>query len=169
MRVMHSAVLRLYPRLWRDRYGAEMLELVGSQPVSLRSLADLMAGAVDARLNPRLARNAAGVRAEGINTVSRSMCAIEGVTVRDQWRSAGWMVGGSLVLVLVAIGLKLRIGPNVASEAFLNAAFPASLMLSMECTYLKRYSSVARGAIAVGGAALILLIMVAASLVARMI
>jgi len=145
------------------------MNLVGSQPVSLRALVDLVAGAVDARLNPQLACAATGVGAEGLETMSRSLCAIEGVTVRDQWRSAGWMVGGSLVLILVALGLKLRIGSNPISEAFVNAAFPASLVLSMECTYLKRYSSVARATISIGGAALIVLIMLAASLVGRML
>lgn len=167
MRAMQSAVLCLYPRAWRDRYGAEMLELVGSQPVSVRSFVDLLAGAVDARLNPQLACAAAGVRAEGNKTMSRSLCAIEGVTVRDQWRSAAWMVGGSLILILVAIGLKFRIGPNAVSEAFVNAAFPASLMLSMESTYLKRYSRLARTAMSVGGAIFILLIMLAATLIGR--
>ena len=55
--------------------------------------------------------------------------------------------------------LKLRIGANALSEGLIYAAFPASLMLSMECTYLKRYSRAARLAISMGGAGLIILMM----------
>ena len=86
-------------------------------------------------------------------------CVPAGTTTADQWRSAGWMVGGSLVLTVIAILLKLRIGPNALSEGLVYAAFPASLMLSMECTYLKRYSRAARLAISMGGAVLIILMM----------
>ena len=63
----------------------------------------------------------------------------------------------------------MRIGPNAVSEAFLNSAFFASMMLSMECTYLKRYSRVARMAMSIGGAVLIVLIMLAATLLGRII
>ena len=169
MRALQRLALRLYPRPWRNRYGDEMRQLLRSQPGSIRSVIDLLAGAVDARFNPQLARAAAGAPAEGMRTMSRSLCAIEGVTARDQWRSAAWMIGGSLVMVLFSIGLKLRIGPNAVSEAFLNSAFFASMMLSMECTYLKRYSRVARMAMSIGGAVLIVLIMLAATLLGRII
>jgi hypothetical protein len=162
-------VLRLYPRRWRQRYGAEMLDLAGSQPASIRSVVDLLAGAVDARLNPQLARATMVAGPEGMATMAHSWCAPAGITTRDQWRSASWMIGGSLGLTLLALGLQLRLGSNAVSEALLYAAFPASLMLSMECTYLKRYSSVARGAMSIGGAVFIIVIMLASTLIARMI
>ena len=69
------------------------------------------------------------------------------------------MVGGSLVLTLVGLALKLQIGPNSFSEGLVYAAFPASLMLSSECTYFKRYSPAARGVMSVGGAILIVVMM----------
>jgi len=52
------AVLRLYPAAWRDRYEAEMVDLVDHRPMRLRDLFDLAAGALDARLHPRLVRPA---------------------------------------------------------------------------------------------------------------
>lgn len=68
------------------------------------------------------------------------------------------MVGGSLLLVLAGILLKQQIGPNSLSEGLLYAAFPASLMLSNECTYFKRYSKPARMTMSVGGALFIIAI-----------
>src|SRR4051794_34814331 len=44
---MHlSPLIRLYPRRWRDRYGEEYEALLESIPPSLRSLADVVRGAV---------------------------------------------------------------------------------------------------------------------------
>ena len=88
-----------------------------------------------------------------------TICNPAGVSAQDQWKSAGWMVGGSLVLTLIAVLLKLQIGPNSLSEGLIYAAFPASLMLSSECTYFKRYSPAARLTMSVGGALLIIVMM----------
>jgi hypothetical protein len=49
-----QALLVLYPRGWRDRYGAEMRELLAQHHVSARTMLDLLFGAVDARLHPAL-------------------------------------------------------------------------------------------------------------------
>ncbi|GAA4988650.1 hypothetical protein HD597_007739 [Nonomuraea thailandensis] len=53
MRVVAGAVLRLYPKVWRERYGEEVADLVASRPVRLRTVADLAAGAADAWLHRR--------------------------------------------------------------------------------------------------------------------
>ena len=159
MAVMATALIRLYPRRWRQRYGEEMRELLGEQKLSFRTVADLVAGAIDARLNPtRIPAVDAGQKTGVEQMVRAFRCAPEGVTLTDQWRSAAWMIGGSLVLSLVGLAVKLQIGPNSFSEALMLAAFPASLMLSSECTYFKRYSPAARGVMAVGGAIFIILI-----------
>ena len=46
-------LLRLYPREWRWHYGAEIEEVVASQPKSLQLVVDLLGGAVDAHLKPQ--------------------------------------------------------------------------------------------------------------------
>ena len=66
------------------------------------------------------------------------------------------MVGGSLVLISISLVLQQQIGRNAFSESLLYSAFWASLMLSMECTYLKRYSRSARVVMSVGGAVFII-------------
>jgi hypothetical protein len=157
MPALASALIRLYPRSWRERYGDEMSDLLHAQRPSLRTYADLVAGAIDARFNPQLS---APVTAEGAKTMTRVWsCQPAGVSTRDARRSAAWMIGGSLGLTLSSIVLQLRIGNNALSEGLLYAAFPASLMLSSECTYFKRYSPRARLVMSVGGALLIVLMM----------
>ena len=44
----------LYPRAWRQRYGAEMEQMLAGQRPTFRTVLDLVAGAIDARLNPHL-------------------------------------------------------------------------------------------------------------------
>ena len=46
-----SALLRLYPRSWRERYEREVLGLLEARPPSLGDRVDIVRGAVDARLN----------------------------------------------------------------------------------------------------------------------
>ena len=46
-----SRLLRLYPADWRARYGAEMLELLEHAPPTWRDRADLVRGALDARVH----------------------------------------------------------------------------------------------------------------------
>ena len=160
MAVMTTALIRLYPRRWRQRYGQEMRELLAAQKLSFRTVADLVAGAIDARLNPKRIPAVDAGQKTGVEQMVRAFrCAPEGVSLTDQWRSAAWMVGGSLVLTLVGLGLKVQIGSNSFSEGLMYAAFPASLMLSSECTYFKRYSPAARGVMSVGGAILIVVMM----------
>jgi hypothetical protein len=45
-------LLGLYPQAWQERYGEEMAELLSQVPVTLRTLADLVRGALDAYLHP---------------------------------------------------------------------------------------------------------------------
>ncbi|WP_155128368.1 hypothetical protein [[Actinomadura] parvosata] len=53
MRAVAGAVLRLYPKAWRERYGEEVADLVAARPVRARTVADLAMGAADAWLHRR--------------------------------------------------------------------------------------------------------------------
>ena len=55
MNRLARAILRLYPPTWRDRYGPELDDLVAHRRMRIRDIADLLAGAIDARLHPQLA------------------------------------------------------------------------------------------------------------------
>ncbi|MEO6214126.1 MAG: hypothetical protein ABIP65_10915 [Vicinamibacterales bacterium] len=167
MPVMTSALIRLYPRAWRERYGEEMHALLDGQKPSLRTWTDLVAGAIDARVHPQRVM-AASIPQEGATTmtmVKASWCAQAGVSTQDQRRSAAWMVGGTAGLMIFAIALQLKIGSNSLSESLIYAGFPASLMLSSECTYLRRYSQSARRVISIGGAIFVVLVVWAATVI----
>jgi hypothetical protein len=49
-----SALLRLYPRAWRERYGDEIASLLEEHPPTLADHLDLIRGALDARLHPQV-------------------------------------------------------------------------------------------------------------------
>lgn len=51
---LNTYLLRLYPRLWRERYEEEMLALLEQHPLSFRDSLDLCLGALDASLHPPL-------------------------------------------------------------------------------------------------------------------
>ena len=45
------ALLRLYPRLWRQRYGDELAALLEEQPIRLRIVLDVVRGALSQRVS----------------------------------------------------------------------------------------------------------------------
>jgi hypothetical protein len=47
-------LLRLYPRAWRDRYGAEVTQLLQCHRVTLWTALDILLGALDAHVHPDL-------------------------------------------------------------------------------------------------------------------
>jgi hypothetical protein len=49
-------LVRLYPRAWRERYGAELADLLGRRRASLGEAIGLIRGALDAHLHPSLTR-----------------------------------------------------------------------------------------------------------------
>lgn len=49
-----SRLIDLYPAAWRERYGAELAELLAERPLAARDRLDLVRGAIDAHLDPQL-------------------------------------------------------------------------------------------------------------------
>ncbi|HEX5822992.1 MAG TPA: hypothetical protein VFY18_00910 [Candidatus Limnocylindrales bacterium] len=48
-----TRLVRLYPRRWRDRYEAELIDLLEQRPLSLGASIDLIRGALDAHVHPQ--------------------------------------------------------------------------------------------------------------------
>lgn len=159
-------LLRLYPRAWRDRYGEEVAVMLQNAPRTLRLALDLVAGAIDARLNPQWTPRLDAVQ-EGRKTMGSLLayCQPEGVSRADHVRSMAWMLGATVVLSLVYIVLKRMYGANALVEAFGIAALPIAMTLSMRWTYFKRYSTAAAGIMMAAAIALVFLITLAATLV----
>ncbi|GAA3214218.1 hypothetical protein [Nonomuraea helvata] len=61
MRAVAEAMLSLYPKVWRERYGEEVADLVRSRPVRVRTVLDLVRGAADAWVHYRHVPGAGGL------------------------------------------------------------------------------------------------------------
>ena len=82
-------LIRLYPPAWRRRYGRELAELLAAQPRSFRTAVDLVAGAVDAWLNPQSSTAVTTTDAKGAGAMLPKMLQLrsggygQDVTVAD--------------------------------------------------------------------------------------
>jgi hypothetical protein len=88
-----SAILRLYPRAWRERYGDELVVLLEERPASPVDQLDLIRGALDARLHPQVPGSATAPDKEiPVNQrLLGAMAAIGGIA---------WTVGVASIFVL---------------------------------------------------------------------
>lgn len=143
-----KALLRLYPRGWRERYGAEVADYLDTaKPPRLRAALDLIAGAIDARLHPT---DMPPADPRGTNMLARH-CRFEGteIPVRDAIKSAALMIGICLVVTVIGVALDKTYGDHVLIDALLYAAFFIALTISSRYTYLRAYSPTVRNTLAV--------------------
>ena len=96
-------LLRLYPRRWRARYGDELAALVADERPSFGLFVDLLAGAVDARLNPQLTPAPTPQGGPPPMTTMQRLCARS----RAEKYNGPLMIGSSLFFV--GIGLMLHL------------------------------------------------------------
>jgi hypothetical protein len=139
-------LLRLYPRLWRRRYGDEVAAMLAGRGFSLAVAVDLVAGAIDVRLHPSAtlaAAAAATPRQEGtmLGRLARLDCAAllgTDVTKADQWKASAVTIGGTVVLSVIWMAAHIRIGDNPYVDSLSLMLFMVPLLFSMRYTYLKR-------------------------------
>ncbi len=136
-------LLRLYPRRWRQRYGEEVSEMLSRTPFTLATAVDLIAGAIDVRLHPaatmRAAAAASQIKVEDdmmMTKILRFDCGA-GFTSADQWKSAGVMLGGTVVLTVAWMWLHVRLGDNPYVDTLSVMPFLVPIVFSMRFTYLK--------------------------------
>jgi hypothetical protein len=161
-RVRRPWLLILYPRAWRRRYGDEVAEMLAGRGFSLRTSVDLVAGAIDVWLHPSetlaAARMSQSEQEEKnmLNRIARLACDLpEGVSAIDQWKSAGVMIGGTVILTLAWMALRRGIGNPPYMDALGVMPFLIPFLFSMRYTYLKgRPASVQ--AVFIGGFSLLL-------------
>ena len=134
-------LLVLYPPRWRRRYGDELRALIGSQPFSLHAVIDLIAGAIDAWLEPQEISMQPDGRQEGVTMIGilKLGCAGSGerVTRKDAWKSAAVMLGGTLLLTALWMALHVRLGDRTYVDAFSAMAFLVPYLFSLRYTSLK--------------------------------
>ena len=120
-------LIDLYPRLWRERYGAELEEFVARRP-GLRAAVDLVRGAFDAHLHPELvthrfsAMTLGGIDADDMvfvpNRGFRSVHALgtrANVIVEKDGRRLIAVIGpdrDGVSLAVQVTGIVMEVGPN---------------------------------------------------------
>jgi hypothetical protein len=146
-------LLRLYPRAWRERYGDEFLALVGDRPVRLPQIIDIVSGAIDAHWSSDIRAMTSRGHVTHIQGGTAVMEALKQscihdrqavISKRDAWIGAGVMVGGTILMSALGIGLN-RAGFDTFGEAVKAAAFPVSMLLSMPFTFVRGKSWKAQG------------------------
>jgi len=117
-------LLRLYPRAWRRRYEDELAVLLEQHPISLPVILDIILGAIDAHLWPRVPA-ASGELAAKAAGGGRSMLADE---YRGQVRiDPSLALGVALSALLLAMVVMVAIGPETADSASVFHRFVCSL------------------------------------------
>jgi hypothetical protein len=145
-------MLRLYPRAWQERYGEEMAAVMESEPRRFRLMLDLLAGVIDARMNPQVSASAASGGKKTVTTFMK-LCARTNFTREEKTQSVWWMIGASLVFVGIALVLQLLFEKTLLSQTILYSAYPMALILSGQSTYLKGYSMAVRVVMMIVGVA----------------
>ena len=155
-------LLVLYPPRWRRRYGGELRALIGSQPFSFHAAIDLIAGAIDAWLEPQKIpmQPAAAGGDEGVTMIGTMMklgCAGSRVQVTrsDVRKSLAVNLGGTLLLTALWMTLHIRLGDRTYVDAFSAMAFLVPYLFSLRYTSLKGRSLPTQG-IFIGGMILML-------------
>jgi len=141
-------LIKLYPRRFRRRYGAELADLIASQPFSVRTTVDLIAGAIDAWIHPQLLTALpATPNAQGETTmIARLMrfeCAGYGtpVTPADVKKSLAITLVGTIVLLLGWWWIKQTVGGNSYLTALSINSFYFPYLFSLRYTSLKGRSA----------------------------
>lgn len=137
---MRSLLIRAYPARWRARYGDEFLAILEERPLGPFDVADVLLGALDARL--RLRERGAGIHDGRKFTMSLRIGGIAALIGAPVWAggfvvasgvvgdvdtrtAAAMIVPGSLALLVALVGLsafQARVQPVLSWMAF---ALPA--------------------------------------------
>ena len=149
-------LIALYPPAWRRRYGRELAELISTQPASFGTAVDLVAGTVDAWLNPQSSTAAVAADGKGAGAmISRMLqlrCAGYGSTVTkaDNVKAAALMIGGSLLAAVAYIWVTARYGRNPYIDSLFWVSWLIPFVLSQHFTTLKGRSTLVQ-TVLIGG------------------
>jgi hypothetical protein len=164
-------LLQFYPRAWRERYGSEFLDLVGTGDLRAKQVLDISMGAVDAWLSADVRRMAdantlsTNHRGEAMLAALKSSCGTKfTMTPWEMFISTSLMLGGTLAMLGAGVALR-RTGYADTSEFIMNLSFTIPFAISMYYTYLRKQPLRVRAAIM----GILLFILVGASILATKI
>ena len=136
-------LLKLYPRRWRQRYGREVADLMAAQPISIATVVDVIAGAIDAWIYPQSSTVPTAADSKGERTMVltglKLRCAGAGspVTPGDARKAAAVTLGGTLLLTLLWLWGQQWYPDNAYLDAMVLMAFMPPYLISLRFTSLK--------------------------------
>ncbi len=161
-------LIRLYPPAWRRRYGRELAERLATQPASFRTAIELVAGAVDAWLNPQSSTVAMTADPKGEGALIAKMLKLRDIgngstyTREEALKAAGVMIGGTLAPVLALTWAMSRYEKNDYLTALLTVSWILPLLFSQRYTDLKGHSGRVQAVLIGGPAAIVIGLVLAA-------
>ncbi|MFS1523807.1 hypothetical protein ACL7TT_06780 [Microbulbifer sp. 2304DJ12-6] len=137
-----KCLLRLYPPAWQRRYRWELAEYLESEPVSMCTLWDLLAGALDAWLNPGsipVVGESLQINKGEITMINRAKDDTIALTKADALRAAGLMIGITFVLTAVGVFLDKTFGSHPLVNVLIHTSSIFALLASGCYLLFKRY------------------------------
>jgi hypothetical protein len=122
-----TALVRLYPRAWRDRYEDEFLGVLAEAPPSFLDRVDILLGAMDARLHPEVPGDTRPTEHDARRAPSWRIGAVAAIAGGLLWALAGVILAvapadpasgnkeSTLGMVLVLLGSLCTAGAVVAA------------------------------------------------------
>ena len=126
-------LLRLYPRTWRRRYGAEVAAILRGRGFSLQVAIDLIAGAVDVWMHPRETLSVAVWSAPDAGE--------ESTMSQNQREAMVAMFSATLALALLWIWVHIGRGDNPLVDVLSMALFILGPLVSLRYTWRKDRSA----------------------------
>ena len=127
---MRSLLIRCYPARWRARYGDEFLSVLEERPLGPFDIADILLGALDARLRSR-GLTSAGQQGRGF-TMSLRVGGLSAILGAGLLGVAGLLgsdviirVDGSITQTVFIAGLAVLLVALTGLSAFQGRAYPA--------------------------------------------
>ena len=137
-------LLKLYPPRWQRRYGKEFVALVAAQRFSIVTVLDIIAGAIDAWIQPQshlAARAAAQPEGDTIMLAKLMRLRCEGYgatpTTADAMKGAAVTLGGTALAVVVATWMHRQSIDPLYPQALMFSGWLIAFIASMPYTTLK--------------------------------
>ena len=138
-------LLTLYPEAWRVRYRAEVEAHLEAEPFRIATALDLIAGAIDARMNPEWIPATTEVAPHpGGQPMSLQTFGALAFSRDDARRSTAWMIGTCLVLTAIGVTLDKTLGDHALIDALLYSSFFIALTVSSRDVALQNCTRTAR-------------------------
>jgi hypothetical protein len=136
---MRSLLIRCYPARWRERYGDEFLAILEERPLGPYDVADILLGALDARLRSRRAGTASTSQGRGLPMSLRvgGFAAILGAVL---WAVGGLLslgltgVDGAVPVAMLMVGMVVLLVAVAGLSAFQARSHPGAIWVAFAVT-----------------------------------